>query len=90
LCATFEAVEKDKERQYQLELAKQQREAEEKQREYEEKQQDKQREHELAKERISVAAEKEQREHEADKLVQAKLAAEQATAKAKLEADSIT
>ena len=100
LCATSEAVEKEKERQHQLELAKEQREAEEKQRVYDEKQQDiireaeerereEQREHELAKERIRVAAEDKQREHETAKLVQAKLAAEQATAKAKLEADSV-
>jgi len=47
-----------------------------------------QREHELAKEQIRVAAEKEQREHETAKLVQAKLAAEQATAKAKGNSES--
>ena len=57
------------------------REAEKEQREAEERERKEQREHELAKERIRVAAEKEQREHEAAKLVQAKLAAEQLSLK---------
>ena len=57
--------------------------------EAEERERKEQREHELAKERIRIAAEKEQREHEAAELVQAKLAAVQSTAKAKLEAESV-
>jgi len=60
----------------------------EKERKFLAEQEEKKRQFELEKERIRVVAEKEQREHETAKLMQAKLAAEQATAQAKLAADS--